>query len=280
MSKIYNKRIYKFTAFTALLFSLGCNVINPAETVPTYIHIDSFQFEEADLEDINCAWVYYNNNPIGAFDLPATIPVPATGSGKLEIKPGIAVNGRNERPLVYPFYTFDEYTFAAQPGKIITHIPKTKYFSTIKTYNISDFEAGITKFGKFSGTVGIVAITDSRKYEGTGSGAIILSSPADSSIDSTITSFPISHGAAFIEFVYKSDIPFALGMKAYSNGYTHQEYKAGVGASPTWRKFYFNVTGFVSDYPADKYDLFIKATLSSGQTQGQLLIDNIKLITF
>ena len=49
-------------------------------------------------------WAYYNNNPIGAFDLPCTIPVVTTGaSGTLELAPGIAMNGQNDLLAAYPF---------------------------------------------------------------------------------------------------------------------------------------------------------------------------------
>src|SRR5690348_12276879 len=61
----------------------NCNTINPRETTPTYIHIDSFRTKPGFSHKITAVWVYYNNSPVGVFDLPATIPVMASGTGKL-----------------------------------------------------------------------------------------------------------------------------------------------------------------------------------------------------
>lgn len=286
MFNIYNRIIYTLLSIFAIFLTWGCNIVNPTEKVPTYVHIDSFLFQEPELHDISCIWVYYNNNPVGAFDLPATVPIITSGSGRLEIKPGINVNGRNERPLNYPFYTIDTSTLAEQPGTIINYVPKTRYFAATKRTMISDFEAGITKFAQWGGTTSIIATTDdSLTYEGTGSGGIFLNAPNDtSSIDSTTIAFQIPPGVAFIELTYKSTIPFALGMQAYlgssGNYSSNQTYLAGVNPSDTWRKFYFNLTGFTTQYPADEYNLFIKTSLPSGQTSGRILIDNVKLVTY
>src|ERR1700761_424190 len=85
-------RIVQLFILIVSVFSIsGCNVINPKEAVPTYIHVDSFRFTPANYElqgasthDIRTVFAFYNNNPIGVFDLPATFPVIATGTGKLE----------------------------------------------------------------------------------------------------------------------------------------------------------------------------------------------------
>ena len=80
------------------------NTINPKEQIPTYIHIDSIQFNAnpallgiTKSHQITVAWVYYNNGLIGTYDLPATITVPMGGdsAGHLQVAPGIAINGLN-----------------------------------------------------------------------------------------------------------------------------------------------------------------------------------------
>jgi hypothetical protein len=284
MSKIYTRSAYILLSVTTILLSWGCNIINPAEKIPTYIHIDSFQFEGTQSHDIKCAWVYYNNNPIGAFDLPCTVPIITSGTtGELQIAPAILINGRNERPVAYPFYTIDVSTLETRPGEIVYRTPKTKYFDSVRFFTISDFEAGITKFAKWGGTTGIIAVTaDSLKFEGTGTGAVFLGSSADSSIDSTSTGFTIPSGASFIEFDYKSSIPFAFGMQGFltSSFSTNVEYLAGVSPNDKWQKFYLNTTGYVNNHVGGTYYLYLKTSMPSGQTNGRLLIDNIKLVTY
>ena len=74
----------------------------------------------------------------------------------------------------------------------------------------------------------------------------------------------------------------ALGLQAYlPGGYaTTLEYRAGIKSNNYWRKFYFNITPTTTEYAGGKYNLFIKTSVPEGQTSGQLLIDNIKLVTF
>ena len=261
----------------------SCNVINPSEPVPTYVRIDSFEFTGGGLTDIKCVTVYYNGDNIGSFDLPAVIPVLTSGSnGTLQVAPGILVNGRNERPAAYPFYKMASMTLPEKPGQIINYVPKTSYYDTVKITKISDFNSGITQFSKHGGTTTIRVVTDpSLVFEGAGSGAVYLTSAADSSIDSTIKSFPIKQGYSFLEFDYKTTTPFAIAIKAnlgslYSSSIT---YLGGVLPNDKWQKFYLNLSGFTTNYPADSYHFFIKAALQD-QTSGVLLIDNIKLVTF
>ncbi|MCF8448300.1 MAG: hypothetical protein K9G49_00400 [Taibaiella sp.] len=281
MSNIYLRFIYTSILLSLLVSFEGCNIINPAEKTPTYIRIDSFSFEGNQSHKITNVWVYYNNNPVGAFDLPATIPILASGNGSVQFAPGIPINGRNERPVAYPFYTIDTLSLADQPGKIIYHTPKTGYFDSAKINFISQFESGITKFSNKAGTTSLMAVNaDSLVFNGSGTGAVYLNAVDDYSLDSTSAGFSINTGASFIEFDYKSTIPFELSMRA-SIG-TLYAYKdiTGVNPSSTWQKFYMNVTSTVSEYPGGTYHLFIKTKLLSGQTSGRLLIDNIKLVTF
>jgi hypothetical protein len=283
MSKLYTNTVVVFLLLLTSVLQWSCNVINPAEKVPTYIHIDSFSFESSDLHDIRYAWVYYNNNPVGAFDLPANVPIMTSGDGTLQITPGISINGRAERPLGYPFYKIYSTTLKEQPGKIQTILPTTGYYDSVKFTVISEFEGGITKFSKTTGTTSInTTSADSLKLEGSGSGIVILSSAADSSEDSTRTFFNVPTGAAFIEFDYKTSVNFTVGINGMlgSSVVTPVNYLAGILPNSKWQKFYLNITSFVSTYPGGNYYLYIKTTLPAGQSSGRLLIDNIKLVTF
>lgn len=268
-----------------LFISVGqsCNIINPKERVPTYIHIDSFQFTGLGSSEITSVTVFYNNNPIGSFDLPVTFPVMAEGSGKLLFAPCINSNGQNDRLVQYPFYRQDTFSFDAKPGAIITYNPKTNYVPAAKFLMISDFEYGQINMSKANGNRGISVVTDpSMIFEGNGSGTIVLNAVGDSSVDSSNSAFAIPAGETFVEFDYKTSIPFAVGfLDNYSSLYVgNQYYIAGVSPSDRWRKFYLNVTGYRSVYSAASYNFFLKTFLLDGQTSGRLLIDNIKLVTF
>jgi len=284
MIRLKLRRLFLFAVLAGTITLMNrCKIIDPKEKVPTYVHIDSFKFETSDLHDIRYAWVYYNNNPIGAFDLPATVPVMASGSGEIKVLPGVPINGRAERPLAYPFYKGYTYSLNEAPGQVVTLSPSTRYFDSTKFQVISEFEAGITKFAKVAGTTTIISSSDPNiVFSGTGTGLVLLNSATDSTVDSTRNSFNVGLSAAFIEFDYKSSVNAVFGMRGILNGVvtTDVEYIAGVLPNPSWSKFYLNITSFVNKYQGGDYYLFIKTNVPSDQTNGQLLIDNIKLVTF
>ncbi len=273
--------------FIFLLFVVAvvqsCNIINPKEQVPTYIHIDSFQFAGKGSHEITSVVVYYNNNPVGSFDLPVTFPVMATGSGKLLCTPAVNSNGQNDRTVQYPFYLQDTFTFSAKPGEIVNHNPITSYVPSTQFQTISDFEYGQINISKSGGNIPMTDVSDpSLVFDGNGTGSIYLGAVGDSSVDSSNKTFIIPATESFVEFDYKTDIPFAVGfLDNYSSLYVGSPYYiAGINPSTTWRKFYLNVTGYRSTHPAVSFNFILRTSLLPDQTSGRLLIDNIKLVTF
>lgn len=282
MLKTYYRFIVGIFLTATAVWNSGCNIINPSEPVATHVRIDSFSFENGARHDIRYAWVYYNNNPVGAFDLPATVPIIASGKGTLQVAPGIPINGRGERPVAYPFFRIYTTELNYEPGKVQTVSPTTGYYDSVKYTVISEFEGGITKFAKYFGTTTITTTSvDSLKLDGTGTGLVVLPSSADSSIDSTRAPFKVPEGAAFIEFEYKSSVNLQVGIRGLLGNSLITDIEGwGVLPSPTWKKFYVNITSFTNKYPGGDYYFYIKTSVPSGQTSGKLLIDNIRLVTF
>jgi len=284
-------RNFYSSIYLALFLCVGlmnCNIINPHEPTPTYIHIDSFSFipnpnDGSPSHNINTVWAYYNNSPVGVFDLPATFPVIASGTGTLELAPGIAINGMNDFETPYPFYTFDTFMFTAQPGKVINHKPVTTYTAGCNVVIISDFNAGIPLFDLDYGTAYMTTTNvDSLEFDGSPVGEIVLNTANDSSIDSSINSFSIdSAGNSFIEFNYKSTVPFYVGLQgvlgATGEISTSPTFLIGIYPSATWNKFYLNTAPFASQTKATNYRFYVKAP---GGQAGKLLLDNIKRVSY
>ncbi|MBC7554392.1 MAG: hypothetical protein H7257_10480 [Taibaiella sp.] len=268
--------------------------MNPKEMTPTYVHIDSFSFKRdssvslslSNSHQINSVWVYYNDNPIGVYDLPATFPVNATGSGKISVYPGVPVSGLNSFLARYPFYAADTFTLTAQPGTIVAHKPVTHYFSNTRIYPQTsiNFDFNITSFTRSDGTVDMGVTNDSTQvFEGLGSAIISLKAPKDTLSESYCTidfSIP-ANTAAYIELNYKNTAPFYLGLRSnLSGGIVYKRYLSGIYPSDHWQKFYLAVKDFVAQYTGDTYTLFIKADLPAGQESGTVLLDNIQLVYF
>ncbi len=292
----------------AALLWHSCNIINPHEVVPTYVHIDSFTFVQnpgvkllntngsagtglaAPTHAITSVWVYYNENPIGIFDLPVTFPVMASGSQGLQLSPSIAVNGQNNVVNTYSYYTLDTSTLVANPGHIINYAPKTQFYPDVKVTNIANFETASLPFAAWEGIQHMIRVTggDSIVCDGSWAGQVLLNGVGDSSVDSSKVPFSIPDGTAFIEFDYKSTVPFYIGLQANLSSKITSAPNYLTGVNPNggsgWQKFYLEVDGFTAEAQSGitgvTYNLYIKAALADGQTSGRLLIDNIQLVTF
>ncbi|MCW3123407.1 MAG: hypothetical protein JWQ38_2899 [Flavipsychrobacter sp.] len=286
MGHVYNKIRLVIIAVVCGLIWQSCKVIDPKERTPTYFHIDSFVFNTClpglnTLHKITAVAVFYNNAPVGFFDLPANVPILANATGQMSVAPAIFINGLSSLTSVYPFYQFDTSTITSQPGKVVTYLPKTCYYPTTKVKYISRFD-GAPGFVRVAGNKDLLTTTNpDLEFEG-GTGIITLSALGDSSVNSTNTTFPIPSGSAFIEITYKSTIPFYIGLQAKLGSVVSSEpyYLAGINPSSTWTKFYLNVADFHGQYQGTDYNFYLKAVLADGQTSGQLLIDNIQLVTF
>jgi len=88
----------------------ACNIINPAEPTPSYIQIDTIKLttdittQGSASHKIVDAWVYVDNQAVGAYEMPCKIPVLASGQHTIYIQGGILLNGINATHLQYPYY--------------------------------------------------------------------------------------------------------------------------------------------------------------------------------
>ncbi len=279
MTDFYTKGKYILLLFVLISMGVGCKKKETAP-IPTYIHIDSFTFtpgpnSKSSSSQITAVWAYYNNEPLGVFDLPATIPVIANGTGKLTLRPGIAVDGFNNFMTPYPFYRGDTSSFVATPGQTINYTPHTTHYQATRFTLISDFGIAGSQFGLSSGSVRLIANNQV--------GEITLTGPNDTlSEDSSFVNFPIPlNKDAYIELDYKCDVPFYVGLRADLSGIIFQKYYlGGINPSTHWQKFYLAVKDFEAQYKATGYNVFIKAVLPAGQSTGKVYLDNIQLVYF
>jgi hypothetical protein len=266
----------------------GCDIINPEEKIPTFVHIDSFKFVNPNpneagtsLQNINCAWVFLDGQNVGVFELPADIPVLVSGTQELQISPGVTLQGLNDYKVQYPFFAFYNYQLEDKPGKVINLPAETRYIDGLKYWK-EDFESG-NQFIKLSGDTTVRRVTGADSVlEGGGSGCISLAAGSYVNAE-TFAEFDIKPGTkCFLEINYKGTLPFTIGVLAILpvSG-NNSSYMAGVKAKESWGKFYLDLQPFTTQYPtALKWYIMLKTNLEEGQTDGYLLLDNIKVISY
>src|SRR6185369_3550902 len=130
---LFRMNLIRASLLCVPVFISSCNIINPAEPVPSYVHIDSFSLstnlitQGSKSNKVVDVWAFVDGNAVGTFELPATFPVLSAGSHKLTLRPGILLDGIAATRSIYPLYTGYDTAINLESGKIKTGTPKIEY---------------------------------------------------------------------------------------------------------------------------------------------------------
>lgn len=281
-----------FVASTVLLQS--CEPKNDEDLIPSYIKIDEIKVtteseEGSPSSNITDAWVYLNDDLIGSFELPATVPILATGEQKITIRPGIKLNGVSNTRAVYPFFT--EITRELELVKdSVIHLQDltVTYKANVNFALLEDFDQSGSLFDTTSkSTVGFTTTDDPQKVfpetDNSFSGFVQLS--GDSAIFEIASkqryNFPGQGGYVFLEMNFKIDQELVIGVIYDSEGLRLQRPLYTLNKTDEWKKIYLNLTPVKYTTPfASDIQIFLGAAKEDGVTDAEILIDNIKLVYF
>jgi len=280
------KSFYIVTAFLIGMFWMSCKIINPSEKIPTYVHIDSFAFRQPTAgqgtasHDVTSVSVYYNNNPVGFFDLPVTFPVITTGdSGLLTVSPAVTVNGLHDFQSTYEYYTFDNKILKTNPGKVVMMLDTTGYNAKAHFPWSDDFESG-NGFTSLSGGNLVPDTNAADVFEGHRCGRI------DMKPDSTFYAVAGAYfsmdpaGLTYLELNYKCSTPFEIGVQVLSSptSVAADATVLLVGGNPNpngWKKMYISIQAVAQQFPNETYRILVKGLQGTG---GYILLDNLKVV--
>lgn len=266
-----------------------------SEPIPAYLRIEPFTVNApggAAWQKVTEGWLYVNGELLGAYTLPATVPVLAEGESEVLLFPGVKENGILQTPAIYPFLTRFEQTYTLTPPQITPVQPLTAYDddavfvwdlarTTFDSESIplenrdSDPATGfeLVSAGAFSGRSVRMAVDTAHRLIEIATNAQVL---------------PTSGGQqVWLEMHYKNDIPFSvwlLGARAGAGEVAIPVYQFNI--SEDWNKIYFNITGFVANNQQDNYRLFFQTRLpqntdgSFPALNGAVFLDNLRLIHF
>lgn len=272
----------------------ACNIINPKEQIPTYLHLEPFIFNNPDSSftgsatyAIPSAWVYVDDVAAGTFDLPCTVPVMMSKTGKVKIVPAVVNQGIKSYVIQYPFYQFDTTTLFYNPGKIQNYSPKTNYSKDLTSNSFKlkvNFEEGLL-FRNLSGdTTIMLEKAPDKVLSGSNSGAIYLKAPQKWSESISSNYFETTQNTCYLEFDYKGTLPFQIGLQGEnSEGAVYGEYLAGFYPKDNWGKIYIDLSTFLkTNSTYKKVYIKVRSTLEEFDgkyTDGYVLLDNIKVIS-
>lgn len=267
----------------------SCNIINPAEPIPTYIRIDSMDLVSVDpsvhgsvSEKITDAWVYVDNHNVGNFELPANIPVLLENdSAEIAIYAGIKSNGQDFFRRRYVFYEphIQRIGKSLETQKII---PQIQYRTGLTFRMDEDFENGNSFLPYFGPDTTIKRTSDPNYvFEGTGSGLIWLTNTERGARSITTQEFTLpTDRESFLEMDYKNNIIFTLEVQivTFTNTVIVTDL-LNMNIREDWNKIYINLTEVATTYPGSKVNFILKAFLTPGQTAGFVAIDNFKILS-
>ncbi len=282
--------------FTPLLFS--CNKFEGEQTIPSYIQIDKITLfvtpgsDDTLSSKITDAWVYLDEELIGAFELPAKIPILKKGKHNISIYPGIKMNGITGTRVIYEFYKkiniTDSILVEGEVLKINSKDTKTYYKENLTIWE-ENFESSTLKFQKRgnSDTTILQTLNPANFFEGTPTGIVTID-PAHTffEIETKGENFilPKSASPVFLEMNYKTNNTIYIGLLVYQSSQTIPSAQVStIALKPTteWKKIYINFTPDINDYySASSFKVFIGAYKDEGVSTAEILFDNIKLVHF
>jgi len=274
--------------FTALL--LSCNEDELEATVPSYLQIDDISVnitnpdQGSGSDKITDAWVFINDQLIGAFELPTIVPITQSGNLNIKVRGGIFNNGLSNQREIYPFYDFFILDTILPPEAVIKPDLVVEYQPRAifdEAWSGENFESGINFIKNPSGDTGIFRVTDPNLvFEGSASGGILLP-PGKTFAEIYTPSFsdiPRNGTAVYMELNYRSTHDFAISI--YTNNRSQQFSVVNFRASSDWNKVYVEFsTIFATLFSASNYNIAIGLQKPSGDN-AELYLDNVKLINY
>lgn len=289
------KTIYKIYLFTLILLPISCDLINPEETIPAYIYVTPFQLNTSGNQGTNSskiteAWLMVNGDFLGAYTLPALIPILATGEQTITLEAGIKDNGIAATPEIYPFYQAFTAKVDLRANEVDTLRPVISYRSEAKFAFIEPFEnAGQVFRDLRAGTdFNRIQIVSEGAFEG--QSALIRLNKDNPAVElATVNNFRdlTSKGIrVYLEVDYKSEAPVIFGVQGFKNGLPGTAiFDPGFLPSDNWNKIYFNISPLVAGGDFDEYKILFQSILPNNngvftQNNANVWLDNIKLVHF
>ncbi|MEE2931381.1 MAG: hypothetical protein VX370_02525 [Bacteroidota bacterium] len=267
----------KILFIIAISLLLSCT--KQDNSIPFYIQIDDIILDEDISENINDAWVYVNDNPIGVYELPAKFPVLSDGKKEIKIKAGIKKNGISATRVFYPFYTtFSDSIFFIQDS-IYTITPIIKYSENIDWNKVfvEDFENPGMQFENSGQNINSMQDTS----RGNGKCGHIKLDTILPNCETRTTILDLPKGSEiYLEMDYKSEnTSFIVGLQSNYINDTVKDPVIDIFPKTEWNKIYIDLSSVVSSkINAASFQIYIYAEKPSSSISRSLYIDNFRII--
>lgn len=269
------------------IYLTGCPA--DVDVAPAFVNFAGFNLETPEIgpatSDITEVWVFADQDFLGAFPLPARIPVLRAGATTLRFLPGIRQNGNSITPDIYAFYTEVTRTLELVPGQTVdVGISRITYKPEVQFPIIEDFEQGRDRVFtiRVAGDTTFTASQDQVR-SGNFSGKISLTeaSPEIEFASAEVFRNVLPEAqSVWLEIDFLSDAFLNYGISGVSQGSLVRNFDPISRPRNEWTKIYFNLTEVIVQSRLDEFQLNIAALLPEGVAVGDVYLDNIKMLHF
>ena len=281
-----------------LLIVVSCEKFEGDQSVPSYIHIDTILLQSNPLieegaltHNFTDVWVYVDNQIIGAYELPATIPVLVNGKHRLVLYAGVKFNGISGNRATHPYmnpYEIENFDFVVD--SIIQVDPVVSFSDYTDFLFMEDFEDASHELVSTSNsdtTLNIVSYSPPLSFYGAYSGVGYLDANrqimAVTTFSEEVPGFEVDAGKIplLLEMDYNTNNMLVVGLFIRGSGTSVTQHPVVI-LNPTggeWRKVYVNFSpSITNNSTSGYYNIYFRADRESTVDTAVLKIDNLKLI--
>jgi hypothetical protein len=259
---------------------------NKEEDVPSFIEISEVDLitdqsnEGSASHSIVDAWVFVDDQSLGAFGIPAEVPALYEGTHNVKVIAGIKKDGIADTRIQYPFYK----TFSTDLDLVrelnTTIEPVFHYFDGLDIW-FEDFEQTGHQFVISSSSDTSLNVVDSLDlvFEGNASGGIFLDDSHVYFRCHSDENFDISAGQpVFLELDHNNNNRMLIGVTFNVSGSSIDVPVLFLNHTTEWEKIYVDLTSAFSSLGASNREFYIEVLKETNIADVKVYIDNVKLI--
>lgn len=286
-----------FIIFLLLAGLASCEKFTGDQTIPSYLYVDTIYLNSNPLledgyltHDFEDVWVYVDDQIIGAFELPATIPILEQGYHKLSLYSGVIYNGISNTRGTYLFtkpQIYEEIELFVD--STIVRRPSVSYYDNTIFMWKEDFEGTISMIPTSNSDTTLQKIHHDPADDlfGVSSGVAYLDSDHPVLEMTTFDSeepgydFPLGGQPVFLEIDYKSNNLFSVGIFTTNVGSGIDRHPVVIFRSSKGerKKVYVNLSPAISaNNTADFFNVYLRVDKEDGVEFPEVQFDNLKLI--
>ncbi len=282
---------YYYITSLCILFLTACEAFRDQDLDPHYLKLDKVSVttsvdQGAATHNIRDAWVYTQDDELGPFELPVTLPVLSdVDSTEYSIFAGVRKNGQSGSPIIYPFLKPAIFTIDTEPGEVYERDLTFDYYDNIVFEFIEDFDANhvfTLDADNFDGS-NLTIVEDSTNLGNTVGQLYVNKENFLCEVITASTFLPDNFaGRTYLEIDYKNEVPLAIGVQKNIFNSLQNEFIILLREQEDFNKVYVDISSYISDESIGQFSLILSANIDpfGNLEEGRVLVDNVKLLHF